>query len=48
MNGTYFSFPLSSDSYHELDYVLFNTYLDEDTVDILVIRLINDLDNDLD
>ena len=48
MNGTYFSIPLPSDSVHELNYVPFDTYLDEDTLDILVIGLVNDLDRDLD
>ena len=48
MNGTYFSLHLTTDSYQELNYVPFNTYLDEDIVDILVIKLINDLNNDLD
>ena len=48
MNGTYFSISLPSDLYHELNYVLFDTYLDEDMLDVLVIRLVNDLDRDLD
>ena len=48
MNGTYFSIPLPLDLFYELNYAPFNTYLDEDTLDILVIGLVNDLDRDLD
>ena len=48
MNGTYFSIPLPLDSFYELNYAPFNMYLDEDTLDILVIGLVNDLDRDLD
>ena len=48
MNGTYFSTPLTPDSFHELNYAPFNTYLDEDTLGIIVTRLVVDLDIDID
>ena len=48
MNGTYFSIPLPLDSFYELNYAPFNTYLDEDTLGIIVTRLIVDLDIDID